>query len=496
MELFERLGFKHNPFSTFSAEQEKKFLEKVFIEPNNYKSLRSDITENRSRFIVGARGIGKTALIYKLKKDLENANVFTVLIDDYEGIPIKNNKKQFLRLVIEETIKLFSVSISKNPELLQNFDKYDKEKLAFIIAEFFQSISKSELENYYNKATRFKVRNRFRKAYNKVFHKPINFILSGSVELASDTISRSFGLPKPNSTNFYKSYLPELELEEIVKDPNPEKFLDNYKSLKMIWSDLAYLINKSGFKTLTVLFDRADEYTAIGQGIDAITEFLKEILMDTSLLLSENYSFVVGIWDATKNSFDSQGVRFDKVKPFNINWNEQQLEEILNKRTLYFSSNKVKASDIFERDSILDIVRLSDSSPRYLFRQLSVVYDTQNNLDNKVNKIDKEAVLNGQEYYSKDFEFYAVFPSKKGSKEDIIVNINRLLKIGKLEIKTKDFVDVANVSTPTAINYIKIVQNYGLVKYIGEMENGAKTYEIQNPVIKYLINHDIKEINK
>lgn len=496
MELYERLKFTKNPFSTFSAEQEKKFLEKVFIEPNNYKSLKSDISENRSRFIVGARGIGKTALIYKLKNDLENQNVFTVLLDDYEGIPIKNNKKQFLKLIIQETIKLFCVSISQNPELLKQFDKYDKEKLSFIIAEFFQTISKSELENYYNKATKFIVRNRFRQAYNKIFNKPINLILSGSIELASDALSKSFSLPKAESQVFYKNYLPELELEQIIKEPNPEKFLDNYKSMKLIWADLAYLINKSGFKTLTVLFDRADEYTAIGQGIDSITEFLKEILIDTSLLLAENYSFVVGIWDATKNNFDSQGVRFDKIKPFNINWNDQQLEEILNKRTLFFSSNKIRAKDIFIDNSISKIVDLSDSSPRYLFRQLSVIYDTQNNINSKVDKISKEAVSKGQKIYSKDFEFYAVFPSKKGSKEDILVNINRLLKIGKLQIKTKDFIDIAKVSTPTAINYIKIVQNYGLVKYIGETENGAKTYEIQNPVVKHLIDNGISEINK
>jgi predicted AAA+ superfamily ATPase len=92
MELYERLKFNKNPFSTFSAEQERKFLDEVFIYPNNYNSLRSDIIENRSRFIIGARGIGKTALIYKIKREVEESNVFAVLIDDFEGIPVKNNK--------------------------------------------------------------------------------------------------------------------------------------------------------------------------------------------------------------------------------------------------------------------------------------------------------------------------------------------------------------------------------------------------------------------
>ena len=496
MELYERLKFKKNPFSTFSAEQERKFLDDVFIYPNNYNSLRSDIIENRSRFIIGARGIGKTALIYKLKSEIEQNNVFAVLIDDFEGIPTKNNKRHFLKLMIAESIKLFCATVSKNPSLLKNLDKKDKEKLSFIIAEFFRSLSMREYEDYYNKATKFKSRNFIRNIYNKLFHKPINLLIGGGLELASDFVRKSFGLPDTNTTGLYKNYLPEIELETINKSNNPSEFLEDAKALKLIWLDLANLINKSGFKTTTILFDRADEYISLGQGIDSITTFLKELLTDTTILLSENYSIVIGLWDATKADFDQLGVRFDKIKPFNINWSYAKLKEILSKRIEHFSNRKVNLDDIFSESDINELIELSDNSPRYLFRQLSVIYDAQNNINSKANNISQQAIQDGQLTYCKDFEFYAVFPSKKGSKEDILVNVNRILKIGNEEIKTKDYVDIAKVSTPTAISYIKIVQNYGLVHYIGETENGAKTYQVQNPVIKFLIRKGVREINK
>lgn len=496
MELYERLKFKKNPFSTFSAEQERKFLDDVFIYPNNYNSLRSDVIENRSRFIIGARGIGKTALIYKLKSELEQNNVFTILIDDFEGLPLKNNKRHFLKLMISESIKLYCATISKNPSLLKNLNKKDKEKLSFIIAEFFKSLSIREYEEYYNKATKFKTRNLLRNVYNKLFHKPINLLIGGGLELASDFVRKSFGLPDTNPTGLYKNYLPEIELEIIKKSTNPSEFLDDAKALKLIWLDLTSVINKSGFKTTTILFDRADEYISLGQGINAITIFLKELLTDTTILLSENYSIVIGLWDATKADFDQLGVRFDKIKPFNINWSHNKLEEILSRRIDYFSNRKVNLDNIFSQSDIKGLIELSDNSPRYLFRQLSVIYDTQNNIDSKADNISKQAVEEGQLTYCKDFEFYAVFPSKKGSKEDILVNVNRILKIGNEEIKTKDYIDIAKVSTPTAISYIKIVQNYGLVHYIGETENGAKTYQVQNPVIRFLIRKGVREINK
>lgn len=98
--------------------------------------------------------------------------------------------------------------------------------------------------------------------------------------------------------------------------------------------------------------------------------------------------------------------------------------------------------------------------------------------------------------YSKGFEYYASYLTKRGSKQDILTNINRLLKIGKETIMTKYFVDVYKVSTPTAISYIKIVQEYNLVKELSEMDDGAKMYEILDPVIKHLIRHGISEIKK
>ena len=61
---------------------------------------------------------------------------------------------------------------------------------------------------------------------------------------------------------------------------------------------------------------------------------------------------------------------------------------------------------------------------------------------------------------------------------------------------TKDFVDTFKVSTPTAISYIKIVQEYNLVKELTETDGVAKMYEILDPVIKHLIKKGITEIKK
>jgi hypothetical protein len=497
MELYKNLGLNGNPFSTFSAEEEKGFLNKIYINPLFYQTLKSDISNGHSRFILGSRGIGKTALLLQLRENLKNNNVFTIIIDEFDDIPIKNNDIEITRLIIEKLVTYFCVEISKCPARLSNLNKHQKEKLSFIVKEFFQTLSKSQYENLYNKTTNYKTWNFLKNIWNSLFNKPINFLISGGIEIVAETVRKSMGLPSPDGAQFYKNYIPELTLEEIEREKNPEKFLSNSKALKSILNDLSEIIKAAGFSTTVVFFDKIDEYAKLNSNISSVAEFLDSFLKDTTILMNKEYSLVFSLWDVLKPELTNSGVRFDKIKPIDITWQPENLKEILDARIKFFSNNKKNISDIIKSDEKLnEIIALSNNSPRYLFRQLSYIYDQQAEIDNNATEISDEAIEKGQLIYSKSFEYYAIYPTKRGSKEDILTNINRLLKIGKLVIMTKDFVDIYKVSTPTAISYIRIVQDYNLVKELTETENGAKMYEINDPVIKHLIKSGIGEIQK
>lgn len=82
-----------------------------------------------------------------------------------------------------------------------------------------------------------------------------------------------------------------------------------------------------------------------------------------------------------------------------------------------------------------------------MFRLLSVIYDEQNNSNSESDNLDFEVINNGFLNYAKSFDFYAVFPGKRGTKDDVLTSVNRLLKIGKSEITTKDFVNIYNFPT-------------------------------------------------
>lgn len=498
MELYQQLGFNENPFSTFSAEEEKSFLKDIYINPLFFETLKADLKKGHSRFIIGARGIGKTALLIRLLETVEQENVFSIIIDQFDGIPSKDNETEIARLIIQSLVTNFSIVISKSPQLLKKLNKDQKEKLAFIIKEFFKTLSKSQYEKYYNKATKYQTRNFWKKVYNYIFNRPINFLIAGGIEIVAETVRKSMGLPSPDGQQFYKNYLPELALEEITKDQNPERFLKDFKVLKSILNDLCEIIKATGFSTSVVFFDKIDEYTKLNSSISAVADFLETFLKDTTVLMNDNYSLVFSIWEVLKPELTNKGVRFDKIKPIDITWQTQNLKDILNRRVQFFSNSKKTIKDIIPNDDALEqIIKLSNNSPRYLFRQLSYIYDQQSEIDNASTFFSPTAISKGQQSYALSFDYYAIYPTKRNSKEDIIVNINRILKIGKPIIKTKDFVEVYKVGSQAGNSYLKIVQEYDLVKQLTETdEGGARLYEVKDPVINHLIKLGVTELKR
>ena len=494
MELYENLGFNDNPFSTFSAEEEVGFIDEIFLKPLYLKTLKSDLSNGHSRFILGARGVGKTSLIYQLKSHCDSGSIFSVIVDDYEGIKKNKNKSELLVLLIQCIVRDFAILLSKSPQIIRSMEKEDKERLAFIIEYFFRTLSKSEFEKHYNNVTGYKSKNILKNVYNRLFHRPVNIFVSGIIEVVAGAIRSSLGLPDPNSGKFYKAYLPEFNVEEITAKKIDNKLKSDDRALKQILEDLCLVINRAGLGKPVVFFDKIDEYPVLSGNISLISGFVEDFLKDTTLLLNNNFSLVFSLWDAIKEDLNSKGVRFDKIKPVNISWSSKQLSEMLDKRLGYFSGGSKKSIDLLphnkDRESILS---LASGSPRYLFRLLSVVYDQQNNTDSSVTKFDGTVIDQSMKVYCKTFEFYAVFPGKRGTKDDVMTSVNRLLRIGKTQITTKDFVAEFKVSTPSATNYIKAQQEFSLIERIGNQDGKTYLYEVKHPVIRFLIECNISE---
>lgn len=488
-ELYQSLGFKTNLFSKFSAEEELEYLDKVYVTPKYFNSLYTNLKDASSRFIIGSRGSGKTALILQLKNALDNNNVFTFLLDNFESIPTKSNEKHFLYEIIQGIISDFSLNLSKNPSLLKKLDKYDKEKLSFFIQEFFKTLSKREYLSRNNTIKRFKTKNVLIDFYNNILNKPINYFVSGGIELVSDMISKSLKLPNLSNQDFYKNYIPEIKKFAPGKKLSIEEF--DYNSLKGILIDVCKIIKKTGYVNVVILLDKIDENRNLKGSINDICTFIEEVLKDTNLLMQTDFSLVFSIWDEVRNVLASKGVRFDKFRPIDVTWTNEEISEIINRRIKYFSDTPKKLEDylvdVSEKNRIIE---LANSSPRDLFHLLSTIYDEQSLIDSNLKYFSRAAINNGKLKFCKDYEYYALFPSNRNSKEDVFRNINRLLKTGRTVLRANDLAAALKVSAGTANSYIKIMSDYNFIK----MTEEQYVYKIIDPKINHLIENNTVEI--
>lgn len=497
VEVYESLGFKQHPFTKYSAEEEADYLSEIFIHPRYFTSLLNDLKTGASRFILGERGSGKSALIFELHKKLSEQKIFSVIVDNYDNIPLIDNDRHLLYLIIRNTLKSYVAHIFKNKLLVKKLNKNDKEILAIIVRDFFSSISKRQFEDIYNKVTKYKTRNFFKNLYNNLFHKPINWTISVGLEIGSDFVCKTLNLPKNPSESFYKTYLPAIPLETLPDKQKEEALLSSYDLLKDIFINLNEIIKKSGFSSSVIFLDKIDEFKRLEGKIDKIVNFTEQILKDTSLLYFNNISIVFSIWTEVKIELNSRGVRFDKFKPIDINWTDEEIKKILEQRLIFFSkTGTMNLSNLFENiNELEELIKLANKSPRDLIRLFSIIFDEQSSSNISAKKISNNVLIPSKTNFCKSYDYYSVFPSKRGTKEDIVSIVNRILRVGRVNFKSTDVAGEFKFGSQSANNYIKIYKNYGLIKDNDNINSGPKDFFVTDPKLKYLIKKGIKSIN-
>lgn len=484
MELFSNMGFEKNPFSKFSAEDERTYLKEIYETPRFYQTLVDELVEGNSRYLLGERGVGKSALMFYLIEDLRSKGIYPILIDEYDETPIKNNGYELLLLVEQNIITHLGVELLCNKSKVKKLAKDDREKLAFLINVFFKNLNKNKVKELYEEISGEKKKNIFKRLCNHFLIKPINIILSGASNVAGLTVSKALGLPIIDNNVVYLQFVSELSENGETKEYSKM----NYKDIKEILRETAVLIEKLGYKKLVVFFDKLDEYTKLKSQIDLIVDFIETITTDTSLIYSQEFGFEFLLWNKLKEKMKEKQVRFDKARPIDIDWSKEELKKILSRRLSFFSEHKIKVEDIFFDSKKLDkVIELANGSPRQLTMLLARIYEEQSKTDGNVKKFSDEAVKRGMNSFCQNFEYELFYP--KLTIKDVV---NRILKVGKTEFTISDLASATKKSIPTATNWIRTMKNVGFVEETeGELSGKAKVYKVIEPKIRYMIEYEL-----
>jgi len=488
--LDKNIGFIKNPFSKFSAEEEKEFHTEIFYPPTFYNTLLDDLKTGTSRFILGQRGHGKSSIIHKLKIDLEKSNVLTIIIDRFDEISLTNNKIEILNLILTQFVTKYVVFLEKNKEVLKKLNKNDKEELALLIKLFFKPLTTSEFEKKYNSVTKIERKNLFKKIYNYLIH-PTNALLNTGVLITAKLVSESLKLPEDIETK-YTDFLREFDIKSDYNANNDEKkLLKSKRQLKELLDKLNLIAKKSYFKSSVILFDKVDEFQDLEQDIDKIANFSKDLLTDTELLMQNDIAIAFSLWSEVKPTL-SRTVRFDKFKEIDIRWRTNDMIPLIDKRIKYFSGRDRKFNDLFDSGTeVKDVINISNKSPRDLISCMSDIYDYQSTKPD-VSRFDGTSVSKGLIKFAKRYDYLSMYPSKTAKNKDVLTIINNILRIKKTSFSIKDLNQTFNQKSNWSRRQVELMLKYNLIKenmILGP--NNEKVYDVLDPKIIHLIKRNI-----
>ncbi|MCF2875186.1 MULTISPECIES: P-loop ATPase, Sll1717 family [unclassified Tenacibaculum] len=493
--LDKNIGFIKNPFSKFSAEEEKEFHTEIFYPPTFYNTLLDDLKTGTSRFILGQRGHGKSSIIHKLKIDLEKSDVLTIIIDRFDEISLTNNKIEILNLILNQFVTKYVIFLEKNKEVLKKLNKKDKEELALLIKLFFKPLTNSEFEKKYNNVTKIERKNILKKIYNYIIH-PTNALLNTGVLITAKLVSESLKLPEDIETK-YTDFLKEFDIKSEYDANNDEKkLLKSKRQLKELLDKLNLIAKKSYFKSSVILFDKVDEFQDLEQDIEKIANFSKDLLTDTELLMQNDIAIAFSLWSEVKPTL-SKTVRFDKFKEIDIRWTSNDMIPLIDQRIKYFSGGNRKFNDLFDSGTeVKEVITISNKSPRDLISCMSDIYDFQSTRPD-VSRFDGTSVSKGLIKFAKRYDYLSMYPSRTAKNKDVLTTINNILRIKKVSFSIKDLNLTFNQKSNWSRRQVELMLKYNLIKenmILGP--NNEKIYDVLDPKIIHLIKRNIKSLDE
>lgn len=493
MSLYEYMGFTEDPFAVKAAENEKNYLSKIFIKPSYFNSVIESTLNGKSRFVIGQRGHGKTAIIQQIEKELEST-VFYVKINSFDDVSISQNEKEFLHLFLTQITNKFAFRILKEPSVLKRLDNSEKDILKIVYKYYYNTLSRNDFLNCSDTLIPFKSRNRIYKIWN---HIASFFSYSGKIIQAYPFLLIDMLINDPNLTINKIEKLPnlvkEIQLHEPIRENIKKSELWSYSTQKELLISFAKCIKKVGYNRVVIILDQIDEHVPLDGQTTKIVEFTKNIFKDNSLINNDEVTFVVSLWSKLKDKLAVEGVRFDKIEEIELNWKDPKLLEMLNRRISFFSvlNSDLKINQFIENTHHVDsIIKLSNGNPRDLFGILASIYREQSEISQDSNVFSIEAINRGINSFISNYNYLAHGTSEsKKEISDIKYYINCILKTSQIQFDLQNLVSNTNINNVNKANDVcKLLISYNILEELDTGEgNGHRMFKVIDPKIEYFI---------
>lgn len=486
----QNLGLVKYPFSVFTAEEEKDFLSAAFVRPLAYSPAAQAARSRKNVFLYGERGTGKTALLFELVKACDPSSAVAE-VTDFSAVPISPNQSDICSIYISTiSAELFKRLLPTMSDFRRPYklNRQDKTLLSYLLRHHTTALSRNALMEelrriQHNPAKRLAV------ATFNFFRGVINGAAGAAVDMLSEAVSKSLGLPQPAAKGA-KEYLQTIELEL-------DGTLDESRASLVILQQTIALCKKVGMDKITLVIDRIDEDSRLHNDSKVIADFIRPFLIENEIFYERDLHFLFSIWS----------VPFQKVKPdFRANkfcveqvrWEVGELLSVLNKRLEHHSDGKVVSYESIVEDVSFfrnQVLPLANANPRDLWQLMNRIIREQFALDSMCTIISTRAMEGGIRRFVREFTYYEYYPRRKDARtnsSDVYSYIAHLNKLDSVQFTTNSLNAAAGTGSSTQ-SYIVGMEGMGLVRRCEEKgPNGSTLYEIRDPKVRFAVENGIE----
>lgn len=485
--FIKKFGFKSNPFNVFTAEDEREFLSRIFVEPIAYSPAEQAALDGRNVFIYGERGTGKTALLLELAK---SSSLHCAVFTDYSSVPNVPTRVDVYNFYLNCLAFVLMGYLIANPLATFKMNRDDRILISYLLAKHTTSVSKNALSEKIKKIQNSLPKRLLFGIYNHFACRVLNIATTATVDAVSTLIAKSLGVPLMPEADLPQQYFKSINL---VID---ESFNGDLVGIGLI-EKVLLLCEKIGLPTITLVLDRIDEHAPLKNDADLIADFIRPFLVENSIFYLKQLQLFFSVWSIPYQRVKSD-FRANKFCVEEVAWTENELKKMLIRRMEEFSINSnANPDNLFEDveyfwSKSFDVI---NNNPRDLWQLMKKMLIEQFRIDSKSTVISKAAVDSGIDVFVRTFNFYEYYPRNAKARVntmDVYSYISHLLKLGDIYFTNNSLDSAAGTGSSTS-NYVVGMQSIGLVRRCDEKgENGATKYQIRDPKVVYALRNRIE----
>ena len=389
---------------TISAESDKEFLEKCFLETPEYEEIRD--FNNKKMILLGRTGSGKTALLNKIKDDVDyyiEIRPDTFALQYITNVPIVGK-------LIEENINL---------DIFFKF-LWLHEIISQIIKQYFSYNRKNFIESLSEKISDFGRINQLKKYLNE--YEGIFFDESSTEKITKDIEREIVGVVGNDILNVQGKLASNLKQEIEVK---ASQYINNkqIKQLKNIITLFKEYFSSNKQKEIVVYIDNLDDnwinndakYRLIDALLNAIRLFVD--IPNLKILIAMRADLLAKTCELTKRQNEK-----DESFTLRLNWTPKMLKELLDKRIKYLFQYKYKKYSSITFEDIFNfkinglkagdyIISRTMMRPRDVINFVNLCIqqaDNENNITSK-NVLDAERIFKRERYDALKHEWNNIY---------------------------------------------------------------------------------------